>query len=309
MKNSKILVTGGAGFIGSHLVDKLIKESEVIVLDNLSTGKEDNIKQHFNNPNFQFHKVDLVKEKICTYFKDVDVVWHLAANPDVKAALKNTRVDIDQNILATYRVLEAMRKSNVKKIIFTSSSAVYGEANKIPTPEDYGPLMPISLYGASKLSCEVLISAYCHTFDMDAVILRLANIIGPRSAHGVIFDFIVKLKENPNELEILGNGNQKKSYLYIYDCIDAMLIAAERAKNQVEIFNVGSEEWVTVKEIAKIVCEELKLNPKFRFTGGKRGWKGDVPAMLLDITRIKKFRWKPQWKLSDALRETIRWYI
>jgi len=303
---SRVLVTGGAGFIGSHLVDRLIKEgNEVIVLDNLSSGKKEFIQHHFNNPNFKFYKVDLLTDEINGYFKGVDEVWHLAANADVRKALKDTEVDIKQNILVTYRVLEAMRKNNVKKIIFTSSSTVYGEAKKIPTPENY-PCKPISLYGVSKLACEGLISAYVHTFDLNAVIFRLANIIGHRLTHGVIYDFIQKLKRNPNELEILGDGNQKKSYLYVEDCVNGMIFASRKVKSNLEIFNLGSEDWITVKEIAEIVYKELNLNPKLRFGESDRGWKGDVPLMLLDISKIKKLGWKPRYNSKEAVELTVK---
>jgi UDP-glucose 4-epimerase len=302
----RILVTGGAGFIGSHLVDKLIElGNEVIVLDNLSSGKEEFIQKHFKNPNFKFYKVDLLKDKINDYFKNVDEVWHLAANPDVRAALKDTKIDINQNILLTHNVLEAMRENDVKKIFFTSSSTVYGEANKIPTPENYSPLMPISLYGSTKLACEALISSYCKTFDLNGIVFRLANIVGPKSTHGIIHDFINKLMRNPVELEILGDGNQRKSYLYIDDCIDAMITASENLKEKFDVYNVGSEDWITVKEIAKIVCEKLKLNPEFKFTGEERGWKGDVPKMLLDISKIKKIGWKPKYNSKDAIEITV----
>jgi UDP-glucose 4-epimerase len=300
----QIVVTGGAGFIGSHLVDRLIREgNKVIVLDNLSTGRREFIQQHLNDPNFKFHNVDLLAGRFSKYFKDVEEVWHLAANPDVRAALKDTRIDVEQNFLATYNVLEAMKKMKVKRIIFTSSSTVYGEAKQVPTPEGYSPLTPISLYGATKLACEALISAYSHTFDMEAVIFRLANIVGSRSTHGVVWDFIDKLRRNPDELEILGDGNQKKSYLYIDDCIEAMLVSTEKcSQERVNMYNVGSEDWITVKEIAEIVCEEMRLNPNFRFTGGKRGWEGDVPLMLLDVSKLKKLGWRPKYKSRDAIK-------
>jgi UDP-glucose 4-epimerase len=302
----RILVTGGAGFIGSHLVDKLIElGNEVIVLDNLSSGKKEFIQKHFKNPNFKFYKVDLLTDKINDYFKNIDEVWHLAANPDVRAALKDTKIDINQNILLTHNVLEAMRVNDVKKIFFTSSSTVYGEANKIPTPENYSPLMPISLYGSTKLACEALISSYCKTFDLNGIVFRLANIVGPKSTHGIIHDFINKLMRNPVELEILGDGNQRKSYLYIDDCIDAMITASENLKEKFDVYNVGSEDWITVKEIAKIVCEKLKVNPEFKFTGEERGWKGDVPKMLLDISKIKKIGWKPKYNSKDAIEITV----
>ncbi|MEM5811471.1 MAG: NAD-dependent epimerase/dehydratase family protein [Candidatus Aenigmatarchaeota archaeon] len=303
----RILVTGGAGFIGSHLVDRLIKEgNEVIVIDNLSSGKKENIQAHFSNPNFKFYQLDLVKDEISYYFKNIDEVWHLAANSDVRSALKNTRIDIEQNILATYNVLEAMRKNNVRKIFFTSSSTVYGEAKVIPTPENHSTLIPISLYGASKLACEALISAYCHMFDMKAIIFRIANVIGPRMTHGVIYDFINKLRKNPNELEILGNGNQKKSYIYIDDCIDAMILIAKKCNSNFEIFNIGSEDWIEVRKIAEIICKNLGLNPNFKFTGGERGWPGDVSLMLLDISKAKSFGWHPKTEIIDAIEKTIQ---
>ncbi len=305
----KILITGGAGFIGSHLVDRLIQgKNEIIVLDNLSTGRKENIYRHFSSPKFKFYQVDLFKDKIDDFFKNVEEVWHLAANPDVRAALNNTRIDIDHNILSTYNVLESMRINGVKKILFTSSSTVYGEAKMIPTPED-APLRPISLYGASKLACEALISAYSHTFGINAVIFRLANIIGPRATHGVIYDFVKKLKKNPRELEILGDGTQRKSYLYIDDCIEAMIVGKEKAKNQVEIFNIGSNEWISVKEIANKVCERMGLRPKFKFTGGRRGWKGDVPVMLLDIRKIRSLGWTPKYSIERGLDLTLDYLL
>jgi UDP-glucose 4-epimerase len=302
---SKILVTGGAGFIGSHLVDRLIDErNEVIVLDNLTTGKKEFIQHNFNNPRFRFYQVDLLTDNIDKYFRNVDEVWHLAANPDTRTALKDTKVDIEQNILLTFKVLEAMRKNNIKRIVFTSSSTVYGEAKQIPTPEDY-PCKPISLYGASKLACESLISAYVHTFDFNAVIFRLANIIGPRITHGVIYDFIEKLKKNPNKLEILGDGNQKKSYLYITDCIEGMIFASRKV-NSFEIFNLGSEDWISVKEISEIICKELNLTPRLKFGSNNRGWKGDVPLMLLDISKIKQLGWKPKFNSKNAVTLTVK---
>lgn len=303
-----ILVTGGAGFIGSHLADRLIERgNELVVLDNLSTGRKEFLQQHRDNLNFRFHQVDLLTDSIDNYFIGVNEVWHLAANPDVRAALKNTRVDLEQNILVTYRVLEAMRKSDVKKIVFTSTSTVYGEAEQIPTPENYGPLIPISLYGASKLACEGLISAFCHTFKMHAVMFRLANIIGPRSTHGVIYDFVQKLRANPDELKILGDGNQRKSYLYIDDCVEAMLFSRkERQKDQIDIYNIGSEDWITVKEIAKIVCGKMKVKPRFNFTGGKKGWMGDVPLMRLDISKIKGLGWAPKYNSRESVDRVMQ---
>ena len=296
----KILVTGGAGFIGSHLVDKLVENNNVIVIDNLSSGKEE-----FVNEKAVLIKEDLLNsDKICKHFKNIDIVYHLAANPDVKIGAENTRIHLEQNIIVTYNVLEAMRKNNIKKIVFTSSSTVYGYA-PMPTPEDYGPLKPESMYGASKLACEALISSYCYTFDMQSWIFRFANIIGERSTHGVIYDFINKLKRNPKELEILGNGKQEKSYLHVKECINAMIFAVEHSDEKVNIFNIGSEDTISVTEIARIVSEKMNLNPEFKFTGGERGWKGDVPKMLLSIDKIKNLGWRPKYNSEKAVRKTL----
>jgi len=296
----KILVTGGAGFIGSHLVDKLVENNDVTVIDNLSSGKE-----KFVNKKAILVKEDLLNsDKICKHFKNIDILYHLAANPDVKIGAENTRIHLEQNIIATYNVLEAMRKNNVKKIVFTSSSTVYGSA-PMPTSESYGPLKPESLYGASKLACEALVSSYCHTFDMQSWIFRFANIIGERSTHGVIYDFINRLKRNPKELEILGNGKQKKSYLHVKECVDAMIFAIENSNENVNIFNIGSEDTISVTDIAKIVSEKMNLNPRLKFVGGERGWKGDVPKMLLSINKIKNLDWRPRYNSEKAVEKTI----
>lgn len=305
----KVLVTGGAGFIGSHLVDRLIANNIVTVLDNLSTGKKEFIIKNSTNPNFHFYKTDLLTDNIDDYFKDVDEVWHLAANSDVRSALSNTKIDIEQNILVTYNVLEAMRKNDVKSIFFTSTSTVYGEATQIPTPENYSPLIPISLYGATKSACESLISSYCHTFGMKAVIYRLANIIGKRSTHGVIYDLMNKLNKNSEELEIFGDGTQSKSYLLVDDCVDAMLFVANRSNGNFEIFNIGSEDMISVKEIAEIICEEMGLRDvKFNFVNGMdgRGWRGDVRTFQLSIDKLKSFGWSPAFNSEKAVRECIK---
>lgn len=306
----KILVTGGAGFIGSHLIDELIDIGyEIDCIDNFSTGKKEYIQHHLGEKNFRLIEGDILKTNIKDVINDCDVVFHLAANPDVKLGAMDTRVHFEQNILATYRILEGMRKKGIKKIAFTSTSTVYGEAVEIPTPEDYGPLIPISLYGASKLSCEALISSYCHTFDMEGVIYRFANVVGPRSTHGVIYDFVNKLRKNPDELEILGDGKQKKSYMHISDCVNAMIHGFENKEERVEIFNIGSKDWIDVKTIADIVSQEMGLKPKYRFTGGVdggRGWKGDVKNMLLSIKEIEELGWKPKYGSREAIQMTAR---
>lgn len=305
----KILVTGGTGFIGSHLVDCLMKKgNRVLVFDNLSSGRMEFIEHHLENPDFSFIKGDLLDpEAIETACKDVDMVYHVAANPDVKLGASDTKVHLDQNILATYNLLEAMRKGNAKKIAFTSTSTVYGEASIMPTPEDYGPLIPISLYGASKLACEALITSYSHTFDMQAWIFRFANIVGPRSTHGITVDFIKKLKENSHRLEILGDGKQEKSYLHVSECVNSILFAIEKSREEVNIFNIGSEDTISATEIGKIVVEEMGLSDvKFTYTGGSRGWKGDVPRMRLGIEKLKTIGWKPEYTSERSVREAAR---
>lgn len=306
---NKILVTGGAGFIGSHLVDHFVeKGSRVTVFDNLSSGKIKFIESHLENPDFTLIEGDLLDqeaiEKAC---KDIDLICHVAANPDVRLGASDTRVHLDQNVLATYNLLEAMRKDNTKKIAFTSTSTVYGEASIMPTPEDYGPLIPISLYGASKLACEALITSYSHTFDMQAWIFRFANIVGPHSTHGITVDFIKKLRKDPTLLEILGDGKQEKSYLHVSECVDAILYLIEKSEEKVNIFNIGSEDTISATEIGKIVMEEMGLsNVEFIYTGGSRGWKGDVPRMRLGIEKMKSLGWEPIYTSERSVRETAR---
>ena len=310
----KVLVTGGAGFIGSHLVDALmVRGDEVCVSDNLSTGSLENVRHWLNSPNFTFimgdllNPIDLEKLKIERY----SLIFHFAGNPKVKIGSTEPDIHFQQNIVATHNLLELVRKTGTQPTMaFASTSTIYGEASRIPTPEDYAPLKPISTYGASKLACEALITAYAYTYGFKAVIYRLANIVGPRSRHGVIYDFIQKLKRNPEELEILGDGSQTKSYLHIRDCVDAILLGLENSAEQVEIFNVGSEDQVDVKTIAQIVIEEMKLkNVKPVFTGGVeggRGWKGNVKNMLLDITRLKRLGWKPRLNSKQAVMEAAK---
>jgi len=311
----KALVTGGAGFIGSHLVDKLMKEGyHVTVIDNLSSGKTENIKQWLNYSTFKLIKADLRNpEAVSEAVKKVDIVFHLAANPEVRISSQNPKEIYQNNITTTFNLLEAMRKHNIKQLIFTSSSTVYGEAKLIPTPENYAPLQPISVYGASKLACEALISSYAHTFKIRSLILRLANIVGERSNHGVIYDFILKLKRNSRTLEILGDGRQKKSYLHVTDCIEAILHlydAFEKDESLYDVYNIGSEDWIQVKEIADIVVKSLGLrNVEYKFTGGVdggRGWLGDVKFMLLSIRKAQSKGWHPKLNSKQAVEKAAR---
>jgi UDP-glucose 4-epimerase len=302
------IVTGGAGFIGSHLVDTLVAQgNEVLVIDSLCAGRRETIARHIDSCRVRFVKSDLLDDDWQDSIKGADRLFHLAADPDVRQSAINPEPTMQNNIMATYRVLEAMRQHNVPEIVFTSTSTVYGDAAVIPTPESYTPLEPISVYGASKLGCEALISAYCHSFAMKAWTFRFANIIGSRSGHGVINDFIQKLEDNPDELEILGDGKQTKSYLEVHECVAAMLFAVGHARDTVNTFNIGSEDWIDVKSIAEIVAEEMHLpNVKFRFTGGERGWVGDVPKMQLAVDKIKKLRWKPQIGSRESVRIAVR---
>jgi len=234
------------------------------------------------------------------------VVFHLAANPDVRAGAQKPDI-AKKDILATYNLLDAMRKKDVNKIVFSSSSTVYGETPPKPLPENYGPLLPISVYGAAKLAAEGLISSFCHTFDMQSWIFRFANVVGERGTHGVIVDFIRKLRKNPSELEILGDGKQKKNYLYVKDCVDGMLFGFDHAKDQINLFNLGSEGATQVTRIAEMVVEEMGLKDvKFRYTGGKRGWKGDVPKFRFDVSKINKLGWKAKNNSDEAVRKAIK---
>lgn len=310
----RVFITGGAGFIGSHLVDKLCESDiEVVVYDNLSSGRIENIEKWLKNPEFSFVQGDLLKSGriLSSSLSGCEVLFHLAANPEVRVGSQNPIIHYEQNVATTFNLLEAIRKvDDVKTFVFTSSSTVYGEPEVIPTPEDYVPLKPISVYGASKLASEALIMGYAHTYGFDAVIYRLANMVGLRMQHGVIHDFLNKLMKNPRKLEILGDGTQTKSYLDVEDCIDAMLLGATKHHSKVEIYNVGSEDQVNVKEIADIVCREMNLKGvKYVFTGGVdggRGWKGDVKVMLLSIDRLKKIGWKPKLNSCEAVRKAVR---
>jgi len=302
------VVTGGAGFIGSHLVDALVARGDkVLVIDMLLLGSTETIARHLDSGNVRLEKIDLLTDGWQDAMKGADRVYHLAADPDVRQSAMTPDPTIRNNIVATYRVLEAMRTRGIPELVFTSTSTIYGEATVIPTPEDYTPLEPISVYGASKLACEALISAYCHSFQMRSWVFRFANIIGERSGHGVITDFIHKLRQNPKELEILGDGRQTKSYLEVHECVEAMLYAVGQAKEPVNTFNIGSEDWIDVKTIADIVADEMHLpSVRHRFTGGKRGWVGDVPKMQLGIEKITELGWKPRLGSQESVRIATR---
>ncbi len=313
-----IVVTGGCGFIGSHLVDALAERGfDVVVIDNLSTGSLDNVRQHLDKPYFRLVKADLKRwEEWVEAVAGAEAVFHFAANPEVRVSVTDPRIHFEENVVATFNVLEACRKHDVPVLVFASSSTVYGDAKKIPTPEDYHPLEPISVYGASKLACENLIVAYAKLYGIRGLVLRYANVIGPRSTHGVIFDFVRKLRANSRVLEILGDGTQRKSYIYVSDAIDATLHLLETFRNsgrEYDVYNIGSEDWVTVREIADIVVEEMGLKDvRYVFkpaTPDGRGWPGDVKLMLLDISKLKSTGWRPKINSREAVRATARWLV
>ncbi len=311
LKDRTVLLTGAAGFIGSHMADALVKDNHVIGYDNLSSGRREMVEHLEDEEDFELVVADLLDEEaLSEQMERCDMVFHFAANPDVQVGAEDSYVHLEQNVMATYNVLEAMRKHEVDEIIFTSTSTVYGEAEEIPTKEDYGPLKPISLYGSSKLSCESLISSFCHTYEMKSVSFRFANVVGPRSTHGVTYDFVQKLKEDPHELEILGSPpGTTKSYFYITDCIDGMVHAIKNADDRVEYFNLGSEDYINVKEIADIVCEEMGLEEvEYSWTGGVDGggWKGDVKTMLLSLEKMESIEWTPKYDSGESIAMTVR---
>lgn len=304
----RALVTGGAGFIGSHLIDRLVaRGDDVVVIDNLSSGDVGFIQPHLDNG-----RVRLVEGDICNpadvgraMAMEIDCVFHLAANPDIRLGTRITDTDLQQGTVATYNILEAMRLNDVGRIVFASSSVVYGEDAPLPTPEDHGPCMPISLYGASKQAGEGLISSWVGTFGLQAWIFRFANIIGARGTHGVIFDFIHKLKNDPTRLEVLGNGLQEKSYMEVGDCVDAMLHVMANAHQPLNLFNLGSHDTASVRRIAEIVVEVTGCaDARIEYTGGDRGWAGDIPRARLGIDKMLQTGFDVAMNSEEAIRYT-----
>jgi UDP-glucose 4-epimerase len=305
----KAFVTGGAGFIGSHLVDILIKQGHTVtVYDNLSSGNKEFISKHLKHDACRFIKADLLAlKKVEKEIAGHDTVFHFAANPHVRLGETHTDLDMNQGVVATYNVLEAMRRHAIKKIVFSSSSVVYGETTELSLPETYGPTLPISMYGAGKLGAEGLISAFCGTFDFQAWMYRFANVVGTRGTHGVIVDFIEKLKKNPNELEILGDGKQCKPYLYVSDCVEGILFGLSSSHDHMNLFNLSCDTTTTVTRIAEMVVQEMELkNVAFKYTGGLRGWKGDVPRFQLDAHKMNKLGWRATLTSDEAVRKAIR---
>jgi UDP-glucose 4-epimerase len=309
----KIVVTGAAGFIATNLLPRLFKGGhEVHGIDNFFLGKREFIARSTGNPQFHFHEFDLLdRERVVALFQQVkpDLVWHLAANSDISFGTKYTDFDLKGGTLVTYNILEAMRIAGTKELIFSSSGAIYGEPRVMPTPENYGPILPISLYAASKVACETLITAFASNYGIRSWIYRFGNIAGPFPTHGVIHDFVLKLQRDPTRLEILGDGRQSKPYVHVEDCLDGMMFGHQRAKENVNYFNLAVAGSTSVNEIAEWTIEAMGVDPesvRIEYTGGSRGWPGDVPQVRLDTHRMEALGWHPQMSSAEAVRRAIQ---
>jgi UDP-glucose 4-epimerase len=304
----KVLVTGAAGFIGSNLCDRLLSQGhEVVGYDNLSTGQLRFLEQARSSGRFLLHEGDLLESSTLEEaMQGCDIVFHLAANADIKDGLNHPERDLQQNTVATFNVLEAMRQSSVKRIVFSSTGSVYGECDIIPTPENAPFPIQTSLYAASKVAGEGLIQAYCEGYGFQAWIFRFVSIMGERYSHGHVFDFYKQLLKDPSKLTVLGNGKQRKSYLHVSDCIDAVQLALREANDKINIFNLGTNEYCQVTDSISWISEYLGLAPVLNFTGGDRGWVGDNPFIFLDTTRIRSLGWTPKFTIKESVRSTIK---
>lgn len=308
---NKYFIIGGAGFIGSHLCRKIFKEdpeSHVMIYDNFSSGKKWHLNEIINNKNLIIIEEDVKDlDKLTESMKGYNIVFHFASNPDIAKAMTQPDIDFWEGTYLTNNVLEAMRRSGVKNLLYASGSGVYGDAQFIETDEDYSPQLPVSTYGASKLSCEALISSYCYMFEMNAAAFRFANVVGPNQTHGVGYDFIKKLLLNKSRLEIMGDGNQSKSYIYVDDVLDAMRLIEKNFLKGYSYFNVATKDYITVKEIADITISIMKLeNVEYIFAGGDRGWKGDVPVVRLNSEKIRSKGWGNKYNTAKAIKLSIQ---
>jgi UDP-glucose 4-epimerase len=303
----KVIVTGCCGFIGSNLTDRLLLEGyNVVGIDNLSTGQNKFIEKAITNPDFQFIEGDLLNlDGLKEWFKGAELVFHLSANADIRDGLSHPFKDLEQNTIVTFNVLESMRFNNIKKIVFSSTGSVYGDSKVIPTPENAPFPIQTSLYATSKVAGEGMIQSYCEGYGFQSWIFRFVSILGERYSHGHVYDFYHQLIKDPNNLRVLGDGNQRKSYLYVGDCVDAILHSLKNANDKVNIFNLGTDEYVKVKDSIKYICRFLKLDPKLSFTGGERGWVGDNPFIFLDCSKIKSLGWKPKLTIEEGVVKTI----
>lgn len=306
----KYFITGGAGFIGSNMTDRLLSEpeNEVVVYDNFSTGRREFLADAMKNPRFQLIEGDnLDEDALKKAMAGCEFVFHFAANADVRMGCEHPRKDLEQNTIATYNVLEAMRANGIRRIGFSSTGSVYGEAEMIPTPEDAPFPIQTSLYGASKLACEGLLAAYAEGFDFQAYIFRFVSILGERYTHGHVFDFYKKLSDDPTKLYVLGNGKQRKSYLYVKDCMEAILTVVRNAKEKVNIFNLGTDEYCEVNDSIGWISEKLGVKPELSYSGGERGWIGDNPFIYLDTKKVRSLGWTPKATIKDGVVKTVEY--
>lgn len=311
----KYLITGAAGFIGSSLVDRLLSQGhDVVGVDNLSTGLREFIVQAQEHSRFTFVEGDLLRPNLLyTLLPGTDAVFHLAANADIRGGLQYPHKDLEQNTLVTFNVLEAMRQAGVKRIIFSSTAAALGEPEVFPTPESCAIPAQTSLYGASKMACEGLISAYCEGYGFEGYAFRFVSLLGPRYPHGHVFDFVRKLRDDPTCLPILGDGQQRKSYLHIEDCLDALILiclekrTAKDSRRHFEVYHLGVPTYCRVEQSAGWISDELGLTPQFKYTGGERGWIGDNPFVFLDVSKAMAAGWTPKHSIEQSVRETARW--
>lgn len=305
----RYFVTGGAGFIGSNLVDRLLSQGDAVVcFDNLSTGRREFLANAAQQAKFELVKGDLLDLPALTAaMSGCELVFHLAANADVRFGTNHPRKDLEQNTIATSNVLEAMRANGIRRVAFSSTGSVYGEAQVFPTPEAAPFPVQTSLYGASKLAAEGMISAYAEGFGFEAYIFRFVSILGERYTHGHVFDFYKQLREHPDRLDVLGNGKQRKSYLYVQDCIDAMLLAADQARDKVNLFNLGANEYCEVNDSIGWICRRLGLNPELRYSGGERGWIGDNPFIFLDCKKMRDVGWAPRLTIQEGVQRTVEY--
>lgn len=303
----RVFITGAAGFIGSTLADRFLAMGhEVVGYDNLSTGQEFFLEGALRNPAFTLHRSDLLDfDTLLEAMKGSELVLHLAANADVRFGLDHPRRDLEQNTIATWNVLECVRRNGVARIAFSSTGSVYGEPRVHPTPEDAPFPLQTSLYGASKLAAEGMIQAYCEGFPVQGYIFRFVSILGERYTHGHVFDFLKQLRAHPERLHILGNGRQRKSYLYIHDCVDAIVTALEKAQAKINIFNLGTDEYCEVNDSVGWICGRMGLNPERTYAGGERGWVGDSPFIFLDCARIRSLGWRPALTIREAVEKTV----
>lgn len=310
--SQRYFVVGGAGFIGSHFTDRLLADpmvAAVTLYDNFSSGREWHYQQHLSEPRFKVVRADVKDvDQLTAAMRGHDTVIHLASNPDIARAATEPDIDFREGTYLTNNVVEAMRRSGTTTILYASGSGVYGDLGEQEADEDYGPLIPISTYGASKLAGEALISSYCHMFDFTGRVFRFGNVVGPRQTHGVGFDFLRQLLKNPGKLRILGDGTQSKSYIHIRDVVEAVLLAAQRSPRRFAVYNVATGDYITVKEIAHLAAECAGLDPRqveFEYTGGNRGWKGDVPIVRLNTGRMCGLGWTCRAGSREALRDSM----